>query len=218
MTVEWTSARTFGVAPEGPGERVLATVLFSDIVDSTSILERIGDTAWRDLLVDHNRLVRDELNTFRGREIATTGDGFLVVFDGPTRAVRCGAAMAQSARGIGLAIRVGIHTGELEFVGPDARGVAVHAAARVMSFAEPGDVLVSSTTKDPLDGSGVRGRRCTCPQGIGGRTAPVQADRADRLARSRLLQRTSFRDWLGSDAGDVRRSPTGGSLICETGL
>ena len=155
MTVEWTSARTFGVAPEGPSERVLATVLFSDIVDSTSILERIGDAAWRDLLVAHNRLVRDELNTFRGREVATTGDGFLAVFDGPTRAVRCGAAMAQSARGIGLAIRVGIHTGELEFVSRDARGVAVHAAARIMSFARPGEVVISSTTKDLLDGSGM---------------------------------------------------------------
>ena len=155
VTVEWTSARTFGVIPEGPGERVLATVLFTDIVDSTATLERIGDAAWRDLLVAHNRLGRDELNAFRGREITTTGDGFLAVFDGATRAVRCGAAMARSAESIGLAIRVGIHTGELEFVGPDARGVAVHAAARVMSFAGPGEVLISSTTKDLLDGSGL---------------------------------------------------------------
>ena len=105
VTVEWTSARTFGVAPEGPGERVLATVLFTDIVDSTSTLERIGDEAWRDLLVAHNRLVRDELNAFRGREVTTTGDGFLAVFDGATRAVRCGAAMARSADSIELAIR-----------------------------------------------------------------------------------------------------------------
>jgi class 3 adenylate cyclase len=155
VTIEWTSARTFGVAPEGPGERVLATVLFTDIVDSTSTLERIGDAAWRDLLVTHNRLLRDELNAFRGREVATTGDGFLAIFDGATRAVRCGAAMARSAERIGLAIRVGIHTGEVEFVGPDARGVAVHAAARVMSLARPGEVLVSTTTKDLLDGSGL---------------------------------------------------------------
>jgi class 3 adenylate cyclase len=155
VTVEWTSARTFGVVPEGPGERVLATVLFTDIVDSTATLERVGDTAWRDLLIAHNRLLRDELNAFRGREVATTGDGVLAVFDGATRAVRCGSAMTRSAAGLGLAIRVGIHTGEVEFVGPDARGLAVHAAARVMSFAGPGEVLVSSTTNDLLEGSGL---------------------------------------------------------------
>jgi class 3 adenylate cyclase len=155
VTVEWTSARTFGVPPEGPGERVLATVLFTDIVDSTATLERIGDAAWRELLTTHNRLLRDQLNVFRGREVATTGDGFLAVFDGATRAVRCGVAMARSAHGLGIAIRVGVHTGEVEFVGSDARGLAVHAAARVMSFAGAGEVVVSSTTKDLLDGSGL---------------------------------------------------------------
>jgi class 3 adenylate cyclase len=155
VTVEWTSARSFGVAPGGPGERLVATVLFTDIVDSTATMERIGDDAWRDLLSTHNRLLRDELNLFRGREVATTGDGFLAVFDGATRAVRCGVAMARSAEKVGLAIRVGIHTGEVEFVGPDARGLAVHAAARVMSFAGSGEVLVSSTTKDLLEGSGL---------------------------------------------------------------
>jgi class 3 adenylate cyclase len=155
VTVEWTSARSFGVPPEGPGERVLATVLFTDIVDSTATLERIGDAAWRELLFTHNRLLREELNVFRGREVATTGDGFLAVFDGATRAVRCGVAMARSAEGLGIAIRVGVHTGEVEFVGPDARGLAVHAAARVMSAAGSGEVLVSSTTKDLLDGSGL---------------------------------------------------------------
>lgn len=155
VTVEWTSARSFGVAPEGPGDRVLATVLFTDIVDSTATLERLGDGAWRDLLSDHNRLVRDAFNVYRGREVGTTGDGFVAVFDGPTRAIRCGASIARSARDLGLTIRVGIHTGEVEFVGRDARGVAVHAAARVMSFAGPGEVLVSSTTKDLLEGSGL---------------------------------------------------------------
>jgi class 3 adenylate cyclase len=155
VTVEWTSARTFGVAPEGPGERILATVLFTDIVDSTATMQRIGDSAWRELLSTHNRLLRDELNRFRGREVATTGDGFLAVFDGATRAVRCGVAMARSAEKLGLAIRVGVHTGEVEFVGPDARGLAVHAAARVMSVAGAGEVFVSSTTKDLLEGSGL---------------------------------------------------------------
>jgi class 3 adenylate cyclase len=153
-TVEWTSARTFGVA-EGPGESVLLTVLFTDIVDSTATLQRVGDTAWRDLLLDHNRLLRDDLNTFRGREVATTGDGFLAVFDGARRAVRCGIAMVRTAGAIGLSIRVGIHTGEVEFVGDEARGLAVHAAARVMSLAGPNEILVSSTTGDLLEGSGV---------------------------------------------------------------
>jgi class 3 adenylate cyclase len=155
VTVEWTSARTFGVAPEDPGERIVATVLFTDIVDSTVTMQRLGDAAWRDLLSTHNRALRDDLNRFRGREVATTGDGFLALFDGATRAARCGAAMARSAKALGLAIRVGVHTGEVEIVGSNARGLAVHAAARVMSIARGGEVLVSSTTKDLLEGSGL---------------------------------------------------------------
>ena len=155
VTVEWTSARSFGVAPEGPDERVVATVLFTDIVDSTATMQRVGDSAWHELLSTHNRVIRDELNQFRGREVATTGDGFLAVFDGATRAVRCGVAMARSAGKLGLAIRVGVHTGEVEFVGSNARGVVVHTAARVMSLAGGGEVLVSSTTRDLLEGSGM---------------------------------------------------------------
>jgi class 3 adenylate cyclase len=155
VTVEWTSARTFGVAPEGPGERIVATVLFTDIVDSTATMQRLGDAAWQELLATHNRVLRDDLNHFRGREVATTGDGLLAVFDGATRAVRCGGAMARSAEALDLAIRVGVHTGEVEFVGPNAHGLAVHAAARVMSIARGGEVLVSSTTKDLLEGSGL---------------------------------------------------------------
>jgi len=155
VTVEWTSARTFGIAPDGPGEGVLVTVLFTDIVDSTATLQRIGDTAWRDLLVIHNVRLRDQLNTFRGREVTTTGDGFLAVFDSATRAVRCAAAMIRSMREIELPIRVGVHTGEVEFIGNDVRGLAVHAAARVMSIAGPDEVCVSSTTSDLLEGSGL---------------------------------------------------------------
>jgi class 3 adenylate cyclase len=155
QTVEWTSARTFGLVAEGPGEGVLVTVLFTDIVDSTATLQRMGDTAWRDLLLIHNTRLRDQLNIFRGREVKTTGDGFLAVFDSATRAVRCGAAMARSARKMDLPIRVGVHTGEVEFVGNDARGLAVHAAARVMSVGGPDEVLVSSTTYDLLEGSGL---------------------------------------------------------------
>jgi class 3 adenylate cyclase len=155
VTLEWTSARAFGVPRDAPGERILATVLFTDIVDSTAILQRVGDSAWRDMLATHNRLLRDDLNLFRGREIATTGDGFLAVFDGATRAVRCGVAMTRSAQRAGLQIRVGLHTGEVEMEGPNARGVAVHAAARVMSFAMASEVLVSWTTRDLLEGSGL---------------------------------------------------------------
>ena len=155
VTVEWTSARTFGLAPEGPGEGVLVTVLFTDIVDSTAKLQRSGDTASRDLLLTHNVRLRDQLNTFRGREVTTTGDGFLAVFDSAARAVRCAAAMTRSARDMGLPIRTGVHTGEVEFIGADARGLAVHVAARVMSIAGPDEVCVSSTTFDLLEGSGL---------------------------------------------------------------
>jgi len=156
VTVEWTSARVFGLVPEGAGEGVLVTVLFTDIVDSTAKLQMMGDTAWRDLLVIHNTRLRDQLNIFRGREVKTTGDGFLAVFDSPTRAVRCGAAMALSARKMELPIRVGVHTGEVELVGSDARGFAVHAAARIMALGGPDEVLVSSTTFDLLEGSGLK--------------------------------------------------------------
>lgn len=155
VTVEWTSGKVVGVGLDGPGDRVLATVMFTDIVDSTAILARIGDDAWRDLLLKHNRRLREELNAFRGREVVTTGDGFLAAFDSASRAVRCGQAMIDAARELGLSIRVGLHSGEVEFIGPDARGVAVHTAARVMSRAGPDEVLVSSTTRDLADGSGV---------------------------------------------------------------
>ncbi len=155
VTIEWQSGRPIGSMLDAGDERVVATILFSDIVDSTSTLQRLGDARWRDLLLQHNRLMREQLNLHRGREVKTTGDGFLAVFDGVTRAVRCGMAIAATVRELGIAIRVGIHTGELEFVGQDVRGVAVHAAARIMSVAGPGDVLVSSTTADLLEGSGL---------------------------------------------------------------
>jgi len=155
VTIEWQSGRPITSMLEAPGERVVASILFSDIVDSTGSLDRLGDARWRDLLLAHNRLMREQLNMHRGREVKTTGDGFLAVFDGATRAVRCGSAMATAVHQLGVAIRVGVHTGELEFVGQDARGVAVHAAARIMSLAAPGEVLVSSTTADLLEGSGL---------------------------------------------------------------
>ena len=153
MTVEWTSVGAVGIDPEGPGERLLATVLLTDIVDSTATLERVGDAAWQTLLAAHNAAIRERLNRFRGREKATTGDGFLAIFDSASRAVGCGAAMVRAAERVGVAIRVGIHTGEVALVGADVRGVAVHTAARVLSVAGPGEVVVSATTRDLLDGS-----------------------------------------------------------------
>jgi class 3 adenylate cyclase len=155
VAVEWTSAHLVGIGPGGAGERVVATVLFTDIVDSTAMAQRMGDAAWLDLLRRHNISLRSDLNTFRGREVSTTGDGMLAVFDGATRAVRCAMAMTRSAEDLGLRIRVAIHTGEVEIVGGDVRGIAVHTAARLMSVAGPDEVIVSSTTRDLVEGSGL---------------------------------------------------------------
>ena len=154
--IEFASARVYGVRPDATAERTLATILFTDIVDSTATLERVGDAAWRTLLLDHNDRMRAELDLFRGREITTTGDGFVASFDGPARAVRCAAAMRTAATSLGLAIRAGLHTGEVEITSSNARGVAVHAAARVAALAGPGEILVSSTTHDLLEGSGLQ--------------------------------------------------------------
>jgi class 3 adenylate cyclase len=149
--IEFASARIFAMPTDG--DRVLAAVLCTDIVDSTSHLRRLGDSAWRDLLTEHNQRTREELNRFRGREIQTTGDGFLAIFDGPARAVRCAQAICSSLGHLGIAIRAGIHTGEIELVGTDVRGLAVHEAARVAGVATAGQVLVSATTKLLLAGS-----------------------------------------------------------------
>jgi class 3 adenylate cyclase len=151
--IEFASARIFGVPADG--DRVLAAVLCTDIVDSTSHLRRLGDCAWRELLSQHNQKMRLELNSFRGRVIQTTGDGFLAIFDGPARAVRCAEAMARAVARLGIAMRAGIHTGEVELIGDDVRGLTVHEAARVAGAAKPGEVLVSATTKLLLAGSGL---------------------------------------------------------------
>src|SRR5579872_1597864 len=151
--IEFASARIYAMPADG--DRVLAAVLCTDIVESTSHLRRLGDSAWRELLTEHNQRTRSELNRFRGREIKTTGDGFVAVFDGPARAVRCAQAIASSVGNLGIAIRAGIHTGEVELVGTDVRGLAVHEAARVAGVAAEGEVLVSATTKLLLAGSGL---------------------------------------------------------------
>jgi len=151
--IEFASARLFAAPSEG--DRVLAAMLCTDIVDSTAHLRRLGDSAWRELLLEHNHQVRIELNSFRGREIQTTGDGFLAVFDGPARAVRCARSIGRSVVRLGIGIRAGVHTGEVEFVGDNVRGLAVHETARVAGVAAAGEVLVSATTKHLLEGSGI---------------------------------------------------------------
>ncbi|HEU5278907.1 MAG TPA: adenylate/guanylate cyclase domain-containing protein [Gaiellaceae bacterium] len=136
-------------------DRVLATVLFTDIVGSTDQVAQLGDRRWRELLDDHHRVVRRELERYRGREIDTAGDGFLSTFDGPARAIRCARAISDSVRTLGLEIRAGLHTGECELVGNRIAGIAVHTAARIMSLAGPGEILVSNTVKDLVAGSGI---------------------------------------------------------------
>jgi class 3 adenylate cyclase len=152
VTIDWTSAHTW-LAEQVVAEGTVVTVLFTDIVDSTSIVHRIGDRAWRDRLAAHNGQLRGHLNSFRGRQVKSTGDGILAIFDSPSRAVRCAAAMSQAARKVDLPIRIGVHTGEVELLGDDVRGLAVHTAARVMSLGGADDVMVSSTTHDLLEGS-----------------------------------------------------------------
>jgi class 3 adenylate cyclase/pimeloyl-ACP methyl ester carboxylesterase len=145
-----------GVRPVAEPDRVLATVLFTDIVRSTERAAELGDRRWRDLLESHYAVVRRELGRFRGREVKTAGDGFLATFDGPARAIRCACAITDSVRPLGLQIRAGLHTGECELMGDDVGGIAVHIGARVAAGAEPGEVLVSSTVKDLVAGSGIR--------------------------------------------------------------
>jgi class 3 adenylate cyclase len=136
-------------------DRVLATVLMTDIVDSTRRAAQLGDARWRDLRAAHDRIVREHLASFRGREIDHAGDGFLTTFDGPARAVTCADRLAQALERIGIPVRTGVHTGEVEVSGTGITGLAVHIAARVMAQAEPGRILVSATVRDLVAGSGI---------------------------------------------------------------
>ncbi len=136
-------------------DRVLTSVLFTDIVASTETAASMGDQRWRSVLDRHDRLVREQLRHFRGREIKTTGDGFLASFDGPARAIRCARAIAEMVEALGIKIRAGLHTGECEVRGDDLGGLAVHIAARVGAIAGPGEVLVSGTVKDLVAGSDI---------------------------------------------------------------
>lgn len=144
-----------GRRSERESERALATVLFTDIVASTARASQLGDSRWRELLERHDQLAREELDLHRGREIKQTGDGFLATFDGPARAIRCAQRIEDRVRELGIEVRAGLHTGEVEVRNSDVGGVAVHLAARVCGTAGPGEVLVSSTVRDLVFGSGI---------------------------------------------------------------
>jgi class 3 adenylate cyclase len=141
--------------PASKTERLLLTVLFTDLVDSTRTASELGDERWSKLLEEHHHLARRQFEIHGGREVKTTGDGFLATFDSPTRAIRCARAIREAIRGLGLDLRAGIHTGECEVGGGDVAGLAVHVAARLQSAAQPGDILVSSTVRDLAAGSGI---------------------------------------------------------------
>jgi class 3 adenylate cyclase len=153
--IEETAELVTGERPPVEIDRVLTTVLFTDIVGSTARAAALGDRQWRTLLSAHDRAVRAELRHFRGREIKTTGDGFCASFDGAARAIRCAEAIIKAAGGAGTEVRAGLHTGECDIGGDDLGGLAVHIAARVVSLARPNEVLVSSTVKDLVAGSGI---------------------------------------------------------------
>lgn len=144
-----------GIRPGPEPDRVLATVLFTDIVGATERAASLGDRRWRDLLESHHTLVRRELVRFRGREIDTAGDGFLATFDGPARAVRCACAISDEVHSLGMEVRAGLHTGECETMGEKLGGIAVHTGSRVTALAQASEVLVSSTVKDLVAGSGL---------------------------------------------------------------
>lgn len=152
VTVEFTGVRGWG-KPAETGERVVATLLVTDIVDSTAVAAELGDAAWKERLARHGDRVRVQLDRFRGFEITTTGDGFLAMFDGAARAVRCAAAIRDVAAEDGLRIRAAVHSGEIERQADNVRGVAVHAVTRIAALAEPGEVLVSTSAASLLEGS-----------------------------------------------------------------
>ena len=141
-------------APDA-GDRFLTTLLFTDIVGSTEMAERLGDRAWKQLLNGHDEAVRGLFGMYRGREAGTTGDGFVATFDAPAQAIRCALAISAASSGLGVQDRVGVHTGEVEMAGDELRGVAVHLAARIMNAAGPGEVFVSATARELASGSGI---------------------------------------------------------------
>jgi len=144
-----------GTRPQPDVDRVLSTVLFADIVASTERAAQLGDRRWRDLLDSYYAAAEDEIKQFRGRRVKTLGDGILATFDGPARAVRCAQGLTAKTRALGLELRSGIHTGEIEMMGEDVGGIAVHISSRVTDQAGAGEIVVSSTVKDLVAGSGI---------------------------------------------------------------
>ena len=209
-----------GQRHEHSPDRVLATVLFTDIVDSTRLAADIGDQRWRELLERHDQLTRSEITRFQGRVVKHTGDGFLATFDGPTRAVRCATTLAERMPELGIDVRSGLHTGECELRGDDIGGIAVHIGARIAALAQAGEVLLSSTVKDLVNGSGIafQDRGTHTLKGLPGlwnlftpagreepletlppaTQKPVQDPLADRLSRRPRLGRTVLRLRPGS--------------------
>jgi class 3 adenylate cyclase len=190
---------------------VLTTVLFTDIVGSTDRAAALGDARWREVVVRHDQIVRAQLTRHRGREINTTGDGFVATFDGPARAIRCAHAITEDVRPLELAVRAGLHTGECELIGEDVRGMAVNIGARIGALADAGEVLVSSTVKDLVIGSGIdfvdRGSREL--KGVPGKwrlykVAEVGASPSTRLANDERERRLGDR-WAERA---TRRAPT----------
>ncbi|HEX4746452.1 MAG TPA: adenylate/guanylate cyclase domain-containing protein [Gaiellaceae bacterium] len=156
VQVEWMGLQAWAGFPTGIHSRVLATLLFTDLVDSTALAAELGDARWRALLSELFQASRNELERFGGREANTTGDGMLATFDGPARALHCAGALLRCAERHGVQIRVGVHVGEVELVGSDVRGIAVHEAARVMSAAGPGEIFVSELTRALAGAAGLR--------------------------------------------------------------
>jgi class 3 adenylate cyclase len=155
VQIEWSGLRAFaGFRLAGTYNRALVTLLFTDLVDSTVMANRLGDVAWRDLLSNHYEATRAELERHHGHEVNTTGDGLLATFDGPAAALRCASAIKRSAAREDLQIRASVHVGEVEVVGTDVRGIAVHEAARILSEAGTNEILVSTTTRALAGGSG----------------------------------------------------------------
>jgi class 3 adenylate cyclase/quercetin dioxygenase-like cupin family protein len=153
VCVDFEAMRTYGKASDDRTERILASIVLTDIVDSTRIAAEMGPAAWHDVVAEHNRKATAAIDRHRGRLIKTTGDGVLAAFDGAERAVRAATSIRGVARVLGLEIRAGVHTGEVELTGDDVRGIAVHAVARVMGVAQAGEILVSATVRDLVDGS-----------------------------------------------------------------
>jgi class 3 adenylate cyclase len=155
ISVDFEAMRTYAKQLDARDERILASIVFTDIVDSTRRAAELGAARWRDLVGEHNRKASMAIDRHRGRLVKTTGDGVLAQFDGAERAVRGAAAIRDAAQSLGLEIRTGVHTGEIQSIAGDVRGIAVHTAARIMAVAGSGEILISATVMDLLDGSGL---------------------------------------------------------------